>query len=165
MTVHTALEKLTESLKSFYNIDLNSEIPGVAARADYFEHSEQFLVSRKANLWTADGEEFMYILTADHLTREFVDSSMEQIGSDWKKHAHIGPGHMYTYVTPVFLCQSADKDALKAIRRFRRYKSYRLGFYGWSEFHAAAYVCDQDSACSNGSGRGVKKMLLKVLES
>ncbi len=165
MNTKTALEKFTDSLKSFYNIDLNSGIPGVAARADYFEHCEQFLVSRKANLWTADGEEFMYILTAEHLTRDFFDSSMEKIGSDWKNHAHIGPGHMYTYITPVFLCQTADKDALKALKKFRKYKSYRLGFHGWSEFHTAAYVCSMGSACSNGSGRGVRKMLLKVMES
>lgn len=55
--------------------------------------------------------------------------------------AHIGSGHMYTYVSPVFICGKVDDAARKAVENCRIYNiplftprlagiSHRLPGYG-----------------------------------
>lgn len=165
MTADNVLEKMLASLKAYYNISSSNDTEFLQARCDYFEHAENFVVSRKANLWSADSEEFMYIFKVTSLTAEIFQSSLEYVEADWKNHAHIGPGHMYTYITPLFICDSAEKEAVKLLKKFRRYKSYRFSFWGWSEFHTALLDCSTGKIITNMSGRCVKKSLGRIINN
>ena len=161
-TGNPVVERLLASLKSYYNINYIQDADYLVARCDYFEKSESFMVSKKANLWSANAEEFLYLFYVPNLTSENYDSCMAYVNDSWKGLAHIGPDHMYTYVTPVFVCDSFEKDALKKLKKCRIYKSYKFSIHGWMEYHTAL-VCGNE-IFSNGRGRCVKKMLLKVLD-
>ncbi|MCI5829873.1 MAG: hypothetical protein UHY90_07090 [Treponema sp.] len=155
-------EKLKTSLNACYNINLCNDAEFLKLRCDYFEHAENFIVSKKVNLWSADSEEFMYVFLVPLLTKEIFSSSIEYIESDWKNHAHIGPGHMFTYITPIFICEQVNPDAEKVLKRFRKYKSYRFSFWGWSEFHTALINCNENKIITNRSGRCLKKSFKKI---
>ena len=157
--------KLMSSLGACYNINVCNDADFLKVRCDYFEHAENFIVSRKANLWSADSEEFMYIFQIPTLTKEIFLSSIQYVESDWKNHAHIGPGHMYTYITPLFICENAEKDAVKLLKRFRKYKSYRFSFWGWSEFHTALIECGENKIITNRSGKCVRKSLGRIIHN
>lgn len=165
MTSEAVLEKILTSLGAYYNINHCNDAEFLYARCDYFEHAENFVVSRKANLWSADSEEFMYVFKVPSLTKEIFESSMEYIKSDWEKHAHIGPGHMYTYITPLFICDKAELMAARLLSKFRRYKSYRFSFWGWSEFHTALVDCSSGKIITNRSGRCIKKSLGRIIHN
>ena len=51
-----------------------------------------------------------------------------------------GPNHMYTYISAIFLCDSCDPEARKALKRCHRYQSFRLSYWGWMDFHTALVV-------------------------
>ena len=36
--------------------------------------------------------------------------------------------HMYTYITALFVCDSCDEDARKALKRCKLYKSFKLSY-------------------------------------
>ncbi|MCI7397372.1 MAG: hypothetical protein MST12_01095 [Spirochaetia bacterium] len=165
MTSEAVLEKILTSLGAYYNINHCNDAEFLYARCDYFEHAENFVVSRKANLWSADSEEFMYIFKVSFLTKEIFESSIHYVKSDWEKHAHIGPGHMYTYITPIFICDKAEPMAAKLLRKFRRYKSYRFSFWGWSEFHTALIECGENKIITNRSGKCVRKSLGRIIHN
>ena len=165
MTSEAVLEKILTSLGAYYNINHCNDAEFLYARCDYFEHAENFVVSRKANLWSADSEEFMYIFKVSFLTKEIFESSIHYVKSDWEKHAHICPGHMYTYITPLFICENAEKDAVKLLKRFRKYKSYRFSFWGWSEFHTALIECGENKIITNRSGKCVRKSLGRIIHN
>ena len=76
--------------------------------------------------------------------------------------AHIGPGHMYTYISPVFICDSMDEEAAKALMKCHYYKSFRFSFHGWMEFHAGALELGRGRFCFNRAGRCMEKGLRKV---
>lgn len=97
--------------------------------------------------------------------RRFFESSIHYVKSDWEKHAHIGPGHMYTYITPIFICDKAEPMAAKLLRKFRRYKSYRFSFWGWSEFHTALIECGENKIITNRSGKCVRKSLGRIIHN
>lgn len=165
-TLHNpVIVRLLESLKSYYNINLFNEEPFLCARCDYFEKSEKFMVSKKANLWTANAEEFLFLFYVPHLTLEIVTQCMALVAESWPKLASIDKNHMYTYVTPVFVCDTADADAVKAVTKCHIYKSFNFSFWGWMEYHTAVVVESDGSKkiFSNRRGTCVKKMLSKVL--
>ena len=165
MTADAVLEKLLASLGACYNINHCNDAEFLKARCDYFEHAENFVVSRKVNLWSADSEEFIYLFKDGCFTKELWESSIKYVLSDWENHAHIGPGHMYTYITPIFLCDKAEPEAVKALKKFRRYKSYRFSFWGWSEFHTAIIECGENKIITNRSGKCVRKSLGRIIHN
>ncbi len=166
---NSIVEKLLNSFKSYYNINFFDEVPYLVARCDYFEKAEKFMVSKKANLWTANAEEFIYLFYVPNLTESIYEVCMKYVAEAWPKEAHIGPDHMYTYVTPLFVCDDYEPAAAKKLKRCRIYKSYKFSFHGWMEYHTALIVVsrgdsrDNVKLFSNSRGVCVKKMILKVL--
>lgn len=160
------VEKLIESYKAYYNIKMadNSQMP-LRAICEYYEHSQKFVLSRKAELWSADCEEFIYLYETERLTKELFEECRDFAKEDGLKRAHIGSGHMYTYITPVFICDICDEAAKKALKRCRIYKSFQLSLHGWMDFHAAVFEVSTDKIATNAAGRCVGKVLKKVLFS
>lgn len=165
-TRETALARLLEGYKAYFNITLFDDgHKPLTAICEFFEHSEKYVVSRQANLWKADCEEFVYLFDVEQLTREVFERCRDQAWEDGMKRAHIGPGHMYTYVTAVFLCDTCGEEARKALRKCRIYKSFRFSLHGWMDFHTAVLeVSNENRITTNGSGKCVGEVLKKVLQ-
>lgn len=163
-TRQSAVSRLLDSYKAYYNItQCGEEQKPLAAVCEFFEHSEKFVLSRKAELWSAECEEFIYLFETERLTLELYEKCRDFAREDGLKRAHIGPGHMYTYITPVFVCDSCDEDARKALKKCRIYQSFHFSFHGWMDFHVAVLEVGDDRITTNRSGRCVEKIMKKVL--
>ena len=164
-TRQTAVEKLLDSYAAYYNITKFEEEDKkpLVAICEFFEHSEKFVLSRKAELWSADCEEFIYLFEMERLTKDLYEQCRDFALEDGLKRANIGPGHMYTYITPVFICDNCDEDAKKALKKCRIYKSFHFAYHGWMDFHVAALETSSNKIYSNASGRCVEKIMKKVL--
>ncbi|WP_373217776.1 hypothetical protein [Ruminococcus sp. 5_1_39BFAA] len=167
-----AAEALLHSFSSCYDIYRiepqeaggQGKLP-VTARCEFYERSEKFVISRKAELWSANGEEFLYIIKVPQLTLELFERYRDQILEDGRSRIHIGPGHMYSYITPVFLCNSCDEDARKALMKCRVYQSFKFSFHGWMDFHTAVIELSTGRIDANRSGREIKKNLKQIHKS
>ena len=53
--------------------------------------------------------------------------------------------HMYTYITALFVCDSCDEDARKALKRCKLYKSFKLSYWGWMDFHTGLVVLPEEN--------------------
>ncbi len=165
-TRETAIEKLLKCYTSSYNIHPFAEegIP-VAARCDYFEHSGRYVISKKAELWTADNEEFLYLLNIPHLTLELFEKWRDYVHEEGMKLLHIGPGHMSSAITPVFICDTCDADARRALKKCRISKSFHFSLHGWMDVHTALVELSTGQIDANPGGRHTAKILKKVLYS
>ena len=74
-----------------------------------------------------------------------------------------GPNHMYTYITALFLCDSCDDDARKALKRCRLYKSFRMSYWGWMDFHTAMVELPEEKVSSNASGHSAAQVFKQGL--
>ena len=63
----------------------------------------------------------------------------------------------------MFLCDSCDKAAKKALRKCRIYKSFKMAFWGWMDFHSGLAVLEEGKAFSNASGKSAAQLLNKTL--
>ena len=163
-TVETAVEKLLKSYKAYYNIiPFDEDHRPLTAICEYYETSQKYVLSRKAELWSENSEEFLFLFQMDRLTLPEYEKCRDYAHEEGMKRAHIGPGHMYTYITPVFVCNECDADALKALKKTRIYKSFRFSFHGWMDFHAAVLEVAHDRISSNTGGKPVERVMKKVL--
>ena len=163
-TREAALNRLMESYKAYFNIDIADNTQEyLRAVCEFFEHTEKYVLSRQANLWAANCEEFVYLFSVEQLTAEIFEKCRDFAREDGMKRAHIGPGHMYTYITPVFICDACQEDARRAVRKCRIYKSFKFSLHGWMDFHAAVLEVESNRITTNGSGKCVEKVLKNVL--
>lgn len=163
-TRETAISRLLDSYKAYYNITAyDAEKKPLTALCEFYEHSEKYVLSRKAELWSADCEEFIYLFDIEHLTKELFEKWRDFAKEDGLKRANIGPGHMYTYITPVFVCDTCDDDARRAVRKCRIYQSFQFSLHGWMDYHAAVFETSDNCIFTNRSGKCVEKVLKSVL--
>lgn len=160
------IELLLKSYEAYYNItDYGTKRTPLRALCEYYEHAEKYMVSRKVSLWSADSEEFIFLFELPHLSLETFEQCKTTACEEGMKLLHIGPGHMYSYITPIIVCDTCDEEAVKALKKCHIYKSFRFSLHGWMDFHAAAVIGDSDRIESNRAGRPTAKILKKVLYS
>lgn len=165
-TRQNIIELLLKSYEAYYNItDYGADRRPLRALCEYYEHAEKYMVSRKVSLWSADSEEFIFLFDLPHLSMETFDLCKTVAYGEGMKLLHIGPGHMYSYITPIIVCDTCDEEAVKALKKCHIYKSFRFSLHGWMDFHAAAVIGDSDRIESNRAGRTTAKILKKVLHS
>lgn len=160
-----AVETLLKSYAAYFNInrfddDKNSLL---VARCDFFEHSQKYVLSRKAELWSTDSEEFLYLFNVPKLDLETLNACQKTAYEDGMSRLNIGPGHMYSFITAVFLCDFCAEDARKALKKTRIYKSFHFSLHGWMDYHTVAVSFDDNKINSNYSGRSTAKIMKKIL--
>ena len=158
------LAQLLKSYEAYYNIQMfDDEQKPLTARCEFFEHSQKYVLSKKAELWAVDSEEFLYLLDVPHLTLEIFRKWKDWVCEDGMKRLHIGPGHMYSAITLVFVCDTCGEDARKALKRCRLYKSFHFSLYGWMNLHTLMVEASTGRVDSNRVGAGAAKILKKIL--
>ena len=149
-TREAAIERLLKSYRTYYDIHMQEDETPIAARCDFFEHSEKYVLSKKAELWSADNEEFLYVVDIPHLTLELYEKWRDYIQEDGMQRVKPGPGHMASYITPVFICDTCDEDARKALKKCRIYKSFHFSLHGWMDHHTAVVQVSTGQIDANG---------------
>ena len=108
------------------------------------------------------GDYYYYIFNVPNLTADIYKECTE--------YAHIrgmgkiipGPEHMCSYITTVFICDSADASAISRLRRCRIHKDFRFSLYGWMDMHTAAVIVNDGKVVTNFSGRDNAKNLKTI---
>lgn len=159
-----AVEKLLKSYEAYFNVNrFDEDGSPLTARCDFFEHSQKYVLSKRAELWSTDSEEFLYLFNVPRLDLETLNSCQKMAYEDGMSRLNIGPGHMYSFITTVFLCDSCDEDARKVLRKTRIYKSFHFSLHGWMDYHTVVVSLDGERVDSNYSGRSTAKIMKKVL--
>jgi hypothetical protein len=133
------------------------------ALCEYYEKAEQYFLFRHNELWATHQEEFIFLFSVPVLTLQAFEACRDYAYEEGMKLAHIGPGHMYTYLSPVIVCETAEPEAVKALEKCKIYKSFKFSFHGWMDFHAACFEASKQKLHFNHSGLCMKKNLEKVL--
>ncbi len=135
----------------------------LVARAIFHQHSSRYVLVKKAELWNADCNEYLYIYSMPHLTKELYDRALEYTVNEGSKLVDPKRGHMYSYVSALFLADQVDDDALAALKRCRIHKNFLFSLHGWMDVHTAVVDITQEQVTANGAGRDKVKILKRLL--
>ena len=164
MTREDAVQRLCEIYQSTFDVQLcgEDELP-LAAQMDFYAYSSKYVLSKKAKLWEANSFEYVYLFSVPHLTKEIYDACEKLAYDKGMARVKPGPNHMYTYITALFVCDSCDEEARKALKRCRLYKSFRMSYWGWMDFHTALAVLPEEKISTNASGHSAAQVLNRAL--
>lgn len=165
MTRQEAVEQLLERYGGYYDVWQAEEgdVPFLAAGCDFHAHSEKYILTKKAKLWQAESHEYVFLFSVPQLTEDIYRACEAAAYERGMEKVKPGPEHMYTYITAVFVCDSCTPEARKALRRCRIYKSFRLSYWGWMDFHTALVQLDTGRVNGNFSGRSAAQLLETTL--
>ena len=145
--------------RRYYNINTDDPEEPFFAEAVFESHNEQYYLIKAAKVADINVCEYVYFartvsLSAKEL-RRFVDRSWD-IGLAKVKPSY---SHRNTDVTLFVIAESIDEEVKKLIKKTRRYKSYKWGFNGWSNFRLVVIECSSGTAFYNHQGRSLKKLV------
>lgn len=160
-----------DSFSASYDIERDAQVLSrrVDAKATFRALNSKYVLSKKHVLWEANAFEHMLFVKADCLTKDMVADWVSFLtGEAEAELVHPGlpcppEGHMYTYLTLVFICDTAQEDALREVRRAKFTKNYRFSLRGWATARTAAVVLGDGRVEANAAGRDIGKHLKKLL--
>ena len=157
------LEKVLEHYTGCYDIVRAEEAKmPLAATAEYHEHNVGYMLSRKAEMWSADRHEYVWFWSIPVLTEEVYTALYAQTLEAGTKRVDPDSGHMCSNIVAVFLCDRADEAALTALSRAKGRKMFMLGLKGWMEVHTAAAVMETSEVHGNRDARNEKTFLNSI---
>lgn len=164
LTRETLLARLLKAYATYYDIECRDEKDApLVATAAFHEHDSGYVLLRKVEMWSADRHEYVYIFSVPHLTKELYEHCLAQARALGEPKIDPVNGHMSSFIVVEFLCDSADHDAVTALKKCRIRKSFQFSLKGWMEVHTALVELGKDSIIANPAGRNTAKFLKNVL--
>lgn len=160
-----ALQKLLNAFKRYYDITQENVLPPFDAQAVFHSHDEKFLLLKEIKLFEMDSNEHVYFSAGDILTPEKITELSDLAWKDGLSKVKPFYGHRNSDITVILLYQTISPEAKKAIRKQRHSKSYKLTFFGWSNFCLAAADLSRMKFYSNWFGRDTKSNIKLALTS
>ena len=159
------LAKLDDAYTVYFDrVDAARDVPHLAAAYAFHSRNECYVLSKKAKIWSAETNEYVYVFSVPELTagvfeecrRAAHDMGMECI------HPHIE--HMSSNITALFVCDSMTGEAEALLRKTRIHKNFMLSFYGWMEFRTAAVIPADGRIAVNRAGKDLSAFIRGNLE-
>ena len=160
MTRQELTERIIQGYSSYFDINRQENNPlGLVCRCDLHIHSEKFVLVRSAKLWEADCHEYVFLFSVKELTSQVFRDCERLVLSQGRELIKPKQGHMYTYLTLAFVCDSLTEQAKKLLKRARHYKSYRFSFHGWSDFRTYAVKAEDKTIFCNKNRKEFSKFI------
>lgn len=164
LTRAEAIDRLCGWYEGYFDVTRYDEPRDyLAAVCDFHVHSTKYVLTKKAKLWEANSHEYVYLFSVPHLTKEVYESCRDLAHQSGMKKITPGPDHMYSYISAVFICDTCDPEARRALKKCRLYKNFKWSYWGWMDFHTALVELLTGKAAANSSGKSAAQMLETTL--
>lgn len=157
------LNRLLRAYTAYYDVERVEGQEPLVATAFFHIHGVKYVLVKKAQLWAADNNEFVYVFSCPRLTAELYERCLEQAYEAGSRLIQPDENHMSSYIVALFLCDACDPEARKRLKRCRRRKSFQFSLKGWMEVHTAVIDLGMDAVTANSDGRNTADFLKTVL--
>lgn len=131
----TLIKRLEMSFQSSHDVLCDFEFEGHTFDlfAEYHERGEKYVLTKKAQLWAVEADEYVFVKKVSHLTEaNLKDYFQLQINSLFNI-VKPRPDHMSSAVALILLCESLDCEVEKIVKNCKFRKNYKLSFWGWAD--------------------------------
>ena len=157
------LDKILRSYSTYYDIKkYDNEDTPLVATCEFHVHNEKYVLVKKAQLWETDANEYVYIFKMDNLTEELFTKCKDYAYEEGMKLINPKPGHMYSYITTLFICDTCDEKAQKLMKKCKITKNFKFSLHGWMDFHISCININANKIYGNKSGNVTSKFLKEI---
>ena len=162
-TKDEVLKKINKAYFSSHDITEYDNDEGLVMGAEFHLHSEKYLLSRKAQLYQMDSNEYVFVYYYPHLTLDNFEKAVAETYDQNYPKIQPNENHRSSYIVTEFMCDTYDDDVLKALKKYRKRENFQFSLHGWMEVHTALIDLGTESVNTNSDGRLTGKFLKRVL--
>ena len=162
MEMEEKLEKLLRSFERYYNVRRENVEEPFVAEAEFSLHDEQYFLVKSARLSEADSKEYVYFATEERLDSEGFLALDEAAWNRGVSRVRPHASHRNTDIVLVILAEEMEEEVFSVIPKTKHYKSYRLGFQGWSHYRLIAVELSSGRVATNRQGRSLEKLVRNI---
>lgn len=155
---------LLRSYETYYDIDRVNDGSPLVATCDFHSTSERYVLVKRAKLWAAETNEYVFLFHVDELTMDSLARCRDLALKRGMEKIHPHSEHMYSHITAILLCDKAQPDALELLERYKKSASFKLSLHGWMEYRIAAVDLSTGEVFANRKGKEVKQSLCKIMD-
>lgn len=161
-------EELTQALlgsyEAYYDVARVDDGTPLVATCDFHSTSERYVLTKKAKLWAAETNEYVFVFHVDELDRAALTRCREQALEQGMKKIRPHSEHMYSHITAILLCGSTQSDALEELKRYKKSANFKLSLHGWMEYRIAAVDLSTAEVTTNRKGMELSKSLRQIID-
>lgn len=166
------IKKIINAYSAYYNLNFHDNFnqenntltsDGLFMDGIFHMHSENYVISKKAQLYQLDTNEYLYFYHYDNLTKDILEKSLNEAYDLGFPNIKPNKDHRSSFITAVFLCESCDDDAVKMLKKYRKRQSFQFSLHGWMECHAILVDLRSGSIINNGDGHHDGKFMKNIL--
>lgn len=157
------VDKILKSYEVYYDVKRcrNESLP-LEATCELHIYNEKYVLSRKAQLWSTNTNEYVYIFKMDTLTKDLFLKCKNFAYEKGMELIHPKPGHMYSYITAIFIYDFSDRETEKLIKKCKICKNFKFSLHGWMNLHIACINPNKNKIYSNKSGKVTSRFLKEL---
>ncbi|MBO4266749.1 MAG: hypothetical protein J5910_06115 [Lachnospiraceae bacterium] len=163
MTADEVLAALLPLFERYYNVNTDSPEEPFAAEAAFESHNEQYYLIKAAKVADVNMSEYVFFAKCDRLDQDLLGRLDALAWERGLSRVRPGSGHRSTDITLIIVSDTMEDNIGKQIRKTRHYKSYKWGFWGWSNYRLVAIECSSGKAIYNYHGKSLKKLVGNIL--
>ena len=164
LTHEELTEALLRSYEAYYDIARVENAFPLVATCDFHSTSERYVLVKRAKLWAAETNEYVFLFHVDELTMDSLARCRDLALDLGMKKVRPHSEHMYSHITAILLCDTAQPDALELLERYKKSANFKLSLHGWMEYRIAAVDLSTAEVFTNRKGKELKKSLGRVID-
>lgn len=162
MTTNEVLERLLRSYTRYYDIYREDVTEGFAAEAHFHSHDEQYWLTKSVKLAEADSHEYVFFALTETLSAEAVEYLVEKAWLSGTSRVQASYSHHSSDVALIILADTIEPDAIRTIKKARRFASYKFGLHGFSHLRLIAFEPTSKKIVHNRMGDTLKKLFRNI---
>ncbi|WP_102401668.1 hypothetical protein [Haloimpatiens massiliensis] len=128
------MRKLSERLKTYYDVSFNIILNDrkFEMLAKFNNRTSKYILMKKSEIYAFENNEYIFYKNVENLNKEDLLKIRDFIQKNIEDIVKVHEEHMSSTITFI-LCGNIilDKETIKAIQKFRYYKSFFWGIKGW----------------------------------
>ncbi len=159
-----AIKQILPAFEQYYTIKNEDVTPPFCAEAEFRSHNEQYFLVRSAHIADIDSNEFIFFGSQIELTPRNLSELCKTAWEAGLSRVKPYNGHRNSDVTLFIFTDTISDPTKKSIKKTKLSRSYKWGFYGWSNFRLAVAELNSKTIYFNRLGKDYRNLLIKNLE-
>ena len=126
---------------------------------EYHERGEKYVLTKKAQLWAVEADEYVFIKEVDNLNKEALLDYFELQKSSLFKIVNPRPDHMSSAVILLLICGTVEENIPKLVKKLKFRKNFKLSFWGWADALVAVVDLSTKKVYTNSAAKHLRKSL------
>lgn len=167
LTKNEVLETLLRTYLTYFSVEKDVKINGIFydAIAEYHSRGEKYILVKKAKIWAAETNEYVFFIICENLDVETLNKLFSEVINYSLTKIKPHSEHMFSYISMVIITERPEQNVLKQAAKFSFKKNFKFSLHGWTEFRVAMLDVSERKITTNSSGKEIARNFKKSLKN